>query len=352
MSLGEVGFAPAFVHDQRALRVVFGAGRLDELPEEVDRLELRRVLLVATRYADRARELLGERVVDVVTDPRPHVPVDEVAAATARVRTVGADGLVAVGGGSAIGLAKALALETGLPVLAVSTTYSGSEMTRVWGRTEAGRKQTGRDDRVAPRTVIYDPDLVAQLPRETAAASALNAVAHAAEALYAPDRSVLSDIAAAEAVRILTTSLAGSAPPTDLLRGAYLAGTVLDLTTMGLHHKLCHVLGGSFDLPHAETHSIVLPQVLAFNLADPVLAIRFRDVGADDLPARVQQLASRYALPMSLREIGMSEAAIGEVVDAVVAAPPANPRAVEGTAIRALLRRAWAGEPIGEGTIA
>jgi maleylacetate reductase len=141
-------------------------------------------------------------------------------------------------------------------------------------------------------------------------------------------------------------TLAGSLDPAELLRGAYLAGTVLDLTTMGLHHKLCHVLGGWLGLPHAETHSIVLPHVLAYNLVDPTVAVWFRDAGIGDLPARVQRLCSTYDVPKSLREVGMPESAITGVVEAVLAAPPANPRSIEADAIDALVHRAWAGEPV------
>jgi maleylacetate reductase len=350
--VSEASAAAAFVHDQRALRVVFGNGGLAALADEADRLDMRRILVVGSRFAGRASEVLGERVLDVVSDPRPHVPVDQVHETLGRVRRARVSGVVAVGGGSAIGLAKAVALETGVPIIAAPSTYSGSEMTRVWGRTEGGRKQTGRDERVAPRTVVYDPALPAALPRETAAASVLNAVAHAAEALYAPDRSVLSDLAAAEAVRVLMTTLARSPEPARLLRGAYLAGTALDLTTMGLHHKLCHVLGGAYDLPHAQTHSIVLPHVLSYHLADPVLSARFGAAGAGDLPARVRRICSAYGVPTALRDVGMPEAALDEVAAAVVSAPFANPRPVDAEELRALLRRAWAGAPVDCGAVA
>ncbi|NIL84648.1 Maleylacetate reductase [Rhodococcus fascians] len=333
----------SFVHDQRPVRVVFGAGRIGALADECDHLELTRVLLIATRYSTAAQTLLGDRVVATVTDPRAHVPVDQVHETLDLVERSGVDGVVAVGGGSSVGLAKAVALGTGVPILAVPTTYSGSEMTRVWGRTEGGRKQTGRDLRVAPRTVIYDPDLVAGLPTVTAAASAINAVAHAAEALYAPDRTALSNLAATEAIRVVTATLTGALDPTALLRGAYLAGVVLDQTTMGLHHKLCHVLGGAFDLPHASTHSVVLPHVLAYNLGDPAVAERFAAAGAHDLPAVVRRLGSRHGVPTSLRELGLSVSSLDEVMNTVLAVPPVNPRPVGADAVRGVLCGAFSG---------
>jgi maleylacetate reductase len=336
----------SFVHDQRQVRIVFGPGRLTSLPDELDRLGLRRVLLVATRYAARATEALADRVVATVTDPRPHVPTNQVATARTTGTAARIDGLVAIGGGSAIGLAKAVALETGLPIVAVPTTYSGSEMTRMWGRTTGGRKETGRDVRVGPKLVIYDPDLLGTLPAATAAASALNALAHAVEALYAPDRTVFSDLAATAAVREIVGALYDVTPdPTRLLRGASLAGSSLDVTTMGLHHKLCHVLGGSLDLPHAQTHSAILPHVLGFNLGAVSVADRFEELGGTALPSRLQELARAFGVPGSLRALGMRRTAIDGVVDAVLRAPPANPMQLSKDTLRGVLERAWAGGP-------
>lgn len=338
----------SFAHDQRQVRVLFGAGRVSALGTEVDRLGARRVQLVATRYAAVAREHLGRRVVDEVLDPRAHVPVEQVGRAVAAGTRAGIDAVVAVGGGSSIGLAKMVALETGVPVVAVPTTYSGSEMTRMWGRTEDGRKQTGRDVRVGPRAVLYDPDLLAPLPAPVGVASAVNAVAHAVEGLYAPDRSIFSDLAATAAVRSIMSGLASGRDAAALLRGACLAGSVLDTTTMGLHHKICHTLGGALDLPHAQAHSVVLPHVLAFNLAVPGVAATFAEVLPDvDVPATIRQTCRSAGVPVALRDLGMARSAIEEVARTVVAAAPASPRRLDDRLVREVLERAWAGVETG-----
>src|SRR6185369_5308698 len=170
----------------------------------------------------------------------------------------------------ATGLAKAIALRTGLPQVIVPTTYAGSELTSVLGETAGGRKTTQRTPAVRPETVLYDVSLTLSLPVPVSAASGLNALAHAVEARYAPDANPMTDLLAAEATRLLTSALPRiAADPsdvdarTDALRGAWLAGTCLDAVQMGLHHRLCHHLGGKFGLPHAETHAVLLPYVMA-----------------------------------------------------------------------------------------
>lgn len=180
-----------FVYDALPVRVVFGPGRVAQLKDEVARLGVKRILVLCTPgrpvLCEQIAELIGPVAAEVFAGARMHIPVDVAAAGVAAARRAGADGCVAVGGGSAIGLGKAIALETGLPTACIPTTYSGSEMTPVWGLTEAGDKRTGRDPVVLPRTVIYDPDLTVDLPVETSAASGVNALAHAVEALYASD---------------------------------------------------------------------------------------------------------------------------------------------------------------------
>jgi maleylacetate reductase len=335
----------SFTHDQRQVRVVFGTGQISSLGDEIDRLDLRRVQLIATRYAPVARQHLADRVVDEVLDPRPHVPMEQVGLAVDAGVRAGIDAVVAVGGGSSIGLAKMVARETGVPVVAVPTTYSGSEMTRMWGRTEGGRKQTGRDVRVGPRTVIYDPDLLVPLPPAVGVASAVNAVAHAVEALYAPDRSVFSDLVATEAVRSIMSGVASGHDVSQVLRGSCLAGSVLDTTTMGLHHKICHTLGGALDLPHAPAHSVVLPHVLALNLAVPEVAATFAEVMPGvDLPSRIRETCLAAGVPVALRDLGMARSAIAEMTRTVIAAAPANPYPLDERVVREVIERAWAGD--------
>jgi maleylacetate reductase len=296
-------------------------------------------------------DLLGERAVALLPEARMHVPVEVAHRAGEVSASVEADGCVAVGGGSAIGLGKAVALERALPVVAVPTTYAGSEMTPVWGLTEDAVKRTGREQRVQPVAVVYDPSLTLSMPAELTATSGMNALAHAVEGLYAPDASPITSLMAEEGARACATALPALAVDgTDLdaraeaLYGAWLCGSVLGSTTMGLHHKLCHVLGGTLGLPHAATHTVVLPYVLAFNApaAPEASAALARALGADDAARALWDLAS-LGTRRSLSELGMAEGDIGRVVDLAVASPYANPRPVDAGDVEALLRAAWAG---------
>ena len=192
--------AEEFTYEALPMRVLFGAGRSTALAEEVERLGPNRVLVLCTpeqaTTAETIAEALGDRSAGVLPGAQMHVPVGVVDAASAHAREVGADGCVAAGGGSTIGLGKAIALRHGLPVIAVPTTFAGSEMTPIWGLTENGVKRTGRDATVLPRSVVYDPELIRTLPVGLAVTSGLNAVAHAVEGLYAPDTSPVVELMA------------------------------------------------------------------------------------------------------------------------------------------------------------
>lgn len=343
----------AFLHQQRALRVLFQPGAVTQLREEVDRLDLTRVVLITSgRHLSRLQTMLGDRIAAVVDRPMMHVPVEQVDDVVGRACAVAADGAVAVGGGSAIGLAKALALRSRIPIVAVPTTFSGSEMTRVWGITANGIKTTGRDDSVAPRTVIYDPDLLATFPVGIAVPSAFNAIAHAVEALYAPDRTPITGLLAAEGIRAITAAIPHLIErhhdaPGGILYGAWLSGLCLDSTTMALHHKLCHVLGGTLGLLHAETHTAVLPHALAFNgpAAPDVMQSLRATLGAADPANFLFGLAENAGATMALSNLGMTPEQIGPVADLVLAAPYANPRTVTKQDLEALLHRALVGAP-------
>jgi maleylacetate reductase len=275
----------------------------------------------------------------------------------ARARAVAArddvDALVCVGGGSTTGLAKAVALTTGLPIVAVPTTYAGSEATTVWGLTEGGRKTTGVDDRVLPRTVVYDAALTATMPVALSVASGLNAVAHCVDSMWAPRADPVNAALAVEGVRALNAGLrrvvtdpTGLAGREQALYGAYLAAVAFASAGSGLHHKICHVLGGMFGLPHAQTHAVVLPHVLAFNGSSaPAAARRLADAfGAPSAGAGLATLMSTVDAPVSLREHGMPEDGIPAAVEAVLAAVPAgNPTPVTAENLTALLQAAWAG---------
>jgi maleylacetate reductase len=339
-----------------APRVVFGAGTVHTLPEEVAQLGWSRVLVLSTPgqrgLGEQVAGLLGTRAAGLHAGAVMHVPVGSVTDAVAELTELRADACVAVGGGSTIGLAKGIARETGVPYLAVPTTYSGSEMTPVWGLTRDGVKTTGRSDAVRATAVVYDPLLSARLPVATSVTSGLNALAHAAEALYAPDASPLTDAmatAGAEALlgglpRLLTDP-ADAAARSGLLAAAWLCGSCLAATTVGLHHKLCHILGGMFDLPHAETHAALLPYSLAHNLtAAPFAARTLAGVLGSDQPASaLWQLNRRLGAPTSLGALGLSVADVPAVVAAALGSSYANPRPVTAEGLTALLTVAVAG---------
>jgi alcohol dehydrogenase class IV len=265
----------SFEYGALPVRVIFGLGIADrKLTGVINDLGVRRALVIATEREELlARRLVApfaERVAGVFTDVRPHVPMEAAEAARGAVARYRADALLSIGGGSTTGTAKAVALTTGLPIVAVPTTYAGSEVTPVWGVTENGRKTTGSDPRVLPRVVLYDPRLSATLPPALSVVSGLNAVAHCVEAFWAPRANPVTSLMAEEGLRALAAGLRGVVrDPADLkarsgvLYGAWLAGTAFATAGSGLHHRICHVLGGAYDLPHAETHAVVLPHVTA-----------------------------------------------------------------------------------------
>ncbi len=349
----------AFTYAALPMRVRFGAGALATLPDDVAAVGLERVLVLCSPGKEatgrQVADMLGARAAGVLPVARMHVPVQVVDHAAERVAALGADGCVTVGGGSAIGLGKAVALRHDLPVVAVPTTYAGSEMTPIWGITEGGAKLTGRDPRVLPVSVVYDPELTLSLPTDLSVTSGMNAIAHAVEALYAPDASPITSLMAEEGARAMAAALpAAVADGSDLdaraeaQYAAWLCGAALGATTMSLHHKLCHALGGTLNLPHAPTHTVVLPHVLAYNAsaAPEAVAALSRALGTDPDPAAaVWDLARRLGAPRSLRELGMARTDIDTIADAAAAAPYANPRPVTRDGVAELLTAAWAGDP-------
>lgn len=352
----DVSTATSFTAEWAHVRVVFGAGAIDRIGAELDQLALGRILLVTT--PGRApgltaiREQLGARLVGLCDRAVLHVPIDRVRDASAEAARVQADALLAIGGGSAIGLAKAVALERGIPIVAVPTTYAGSEMTGIWGVTDGDVKRTGRDARVAPRLVVYDPDLTMSLPADVSAASGMNAIAHAVEARYAAGAGPVALAAAEEAIRLLARALPIVVErPHDrdaralALGGAHAAGVALELAAMGLHHKVCHVLGGTFGLPHGPTHAVVLPHVVAFNApAAPEAMARVAEaLGADDAAAGLHALNQTLGLTATLGALGFRAADVDRAAGLVTAAAYTNPRPVTIDDVRAILRAAMAG---------
>ena len=358
------GAGRRFLHHTRPLRVVFRSGAAEETAREVEALAVRRALLITTPRGASERSVLAsaqDRLVGIFAHARLHVPEGVVGAATDQASRSGADGLVAFGGGAAVGVAKAVALATGLPMVAIPSTYAGSEMTAIWGVTGPEGKRTGRDPGAAPRTVIYDPRLTLSLPPRVSGASGMNALAHAVEGLYAPDGSPLATLLAEEAIRTLAPALPrvvedpGSLPHREeALYGAHLAGWSLDLASMGLHHKLCHVLGGMFDLPHAELHALLLPHVAAFNapaapeaMARVARALGGRGERPEEAPDLLHALLRTLGLPTGLRELGLEPGDLDRAAEEAVHRSYPNPRPVTRERVRELLQGAWEGEAPG-----
>ncbi|WP_208508073.1 maleylacetate reductase [Variovorax paradoxus] len=346
----------SFVYNSAPQRVVFGAGALQHLAREIEALGARRALVLSTPeqrpQAERIAALLGDHAAGVFDRAVMHVPIETAREAREVARQLDADCAVAIGGGSTTGLGKAIALDSGLPILAIPTTYAGSEMTPIYGITEAGLKKTGKDARVLPRTVIYDPELTLSLPVAMSVTSGINAIAHAAEGLYAVDANPIMDLMAVEgiaalgrALPVLRTSAQDVAARGDALYGAWLCGTVLGNVGMALHHKLCHTLGGSFNLPHAETHTIVLPHALAYNAAAAPRAMEriAGALGGRSAAQAVYELARDNGAPVALRDIGMKEADLDVACAQALQNQYPNPRPLERDAIRALLQNAWEG---------
>lgn len=337
-------------------RIVFGQGRLNEVVAEVERLGRSRVLLLASadlaEPGDRVEKLLGSLCVARFDGAAMHTPVAVTEEALTHLREHDADCVVAVGGGSTTGLSKALAARTGVDQIILPTTYAGSEVTPVLGETADGKKTTRSSPAILPETVIYDVELSAGLPVPIAVTSAVNALAHAVEALYSTQANPIVDGWALAAISDIANGLRRLADePADLevrsslLRGAWLGGNCLASVGMALHHKLCHVLGGSFDLPHASTHTVILPHAMAYNApAAPDAMRRIADaLGVPDAPSGVFDLIKQAGGPTTLRGLGLDADALDEAADQATAAPYPNPKPLTRDGILALLTDAWHG---------
>ena len=345
-----------FVYIAQPARVVFGAGSLAQLPREIEALGAKKALVLSTpeqrASAEQVAAMLGDRAVGVFDRAVMHVPLETAREARELARQLGADCAVAVGGGSTTGLGKAIALDSGLPILAIPTTYAGSEVTPIYGITEGGLKKTGRDMRVLPRTVIYDPELTLSLPTALSVTSGINAIAHAAEGLYSIEGNPVMSLMAEEGIRalgqalpLITRNPGDLGARGDALYGAWLCGTVLGHVGMALHHKLCHTLGGTFNLPHAETHTIVLPHALAYNAqqAPQAMARIARALGSASAAQAVYDLAHDNGAPVALKDLGLTEPDLDRACDLALQNQYPNPRPLERQALRQLLQNAFEG---------
>ncbi len=346
-----------FIYEAQPARVVFGAGRLATLPQEVDRLGASRALVLTTpAQAEVGKQLmamLGARAVAHFDGAVMHTPTHVTAQAQQVLAAHQCDVLIALGGGSTIGLGKALALRSGLPHIVVPTTYAGSEVTPILGETSDGVKKTQRSPKILPQVVIYDVQQTLTLPSAASASSGLNAMAHAAEALYAKDHNPIVSMMAREGMAALARSLPRiMRAPQDLgarseaQYGAWLCGTCLGAVGMALHHKLCHVLGGAFNLPHAETHAIVLPYALAYNAsaAPEAMAAMAQALGTQDAPwLHLHAMLRNLGLPTALAQIGMPRDGVAQALSLALQDSYWNPRPMQAEPLQRLLEAALDG---------
>ena len=345
----------AFTYRGSAAHIVFGAGKRAETGAWVETLGCSKALVLSTPHqagaANALAAALGGLAVGVFAKAAMHTPVGITEEAMALVKATGADSVVSLGGGSTTGLGKAIAYRTDLPQIVIPTTYAGSEVTPILGQTEGGRKTTVRGDCILPEVVIYDPDLTTGLPLSMTITSGLNAMAHAAEALYAQDRNPVSSLMAAEglsafgeALPLLKADPADTGARSAALYGAWLCGTVLGTVGMALHHKICHTLGGSFDTPHAETHAIMLPHTVGFNAgAVPDQLQPLADLFGSTPGAGLFDFSAQIGAPRALRDLGLSEADLDRAADIATENPYWNPRPIDRASIRHLLQDAWEG---------
>lgn len=336
-------------------RILFGSGKIGAVEDEIKGQGATRALVLSTKFQSRDAQLianqLGAASAGVFTDAEMHTPTDVTERALHQFISSGADCVVAIGGGSTIGLGKAIALHTDCPQIVVATTYAGSEVTPILGQTEKGVKTTIRDARVLPEVVIYDPDLTLGLPVAMSVTSGLNAIAHSVEALYAKDRNPIASMQAVEGIRALKDALPSIVEePRNLearsnaLYGSWLCGTVLGAVGMSLHHKLCHTLGGTFDTPHSETHAILIPHTTGFNeLATRALLTDAAKLFSGTLGEGLWEFAKSLGAPLALKDLGLTESDLDKAAEIAVKNPYWNPRPVERKAIRDLLQNAWSG---------
>lgn len=345
-----------FIHTGNPARILFGRGTIAQTADEIERLGAGRAMVLCTRQqrgdAEALAGKLGALAVGLFDEATMHTPVEVTARAVEQVTRLGADCVVALGGGSTTGLGKAIAARTGAPQIVIPTTYAGSEVTPILGETDAGLKTTRRGPEILPDVVIYDPDLSDSLPAAMSITSGLNAMAHAAEGVYAQDGNPIFTLMSLEGLRAMRDALSVLAKnPSDktarenALYGAWLCGTVLGGVGMSIHHKLCHTLGGSLDLPHAETHAILLPHTIGFvEEAKPAVLAPVADLFGGRAGVGLYDFAASVSAPLRLADLGVTELQLDRMAEQAVANPYWCPRPLDRAAIRALLQRAWAGE--------
>ncbi|KAJ5748675.1 uncharacterized protein N7511_010371 [Penicillium nucicola] len=349
-----------FEYNPNRGRVVFGSGTLQKLPDEVARLQVKNPLVLSTPHqldqAGMVKDVLKGQVAGIFSEATMHTPTNITDKALEYAKAQGADSVISIGGGSTIGLGKAISIRTGLPHICIPTTYAGSEMTPILGETADGLKKTRSDPKILPEIVIYDVDLTMTLPAAMSATSGVNAIAHAVEALYARNTNPIITLMALEGTKALAAALpeivqdpTSQSARTKALYGAWLCGTCLGSVGMSIHHKLCHTLGGSFNLPHAETHTAVLPHAISYNAPNiPETMKQLADVLPEsngDAIHGLNVLLTKLKVKRGVKDFGMKEEDIDKAADIALSNAYWNPRPIEHDPIRELLRRVWAGEP-------
>lgn len=346
----------SFVYTGLPARVIFGSGTVNRLGDELDRLGIKKALVLTTPQqkseGEIIRNMIKSKAVGIYSNATMHTPVHVTLEALEYFNQLGADGVIAIGGGSTIGLGKAIALRNDAPQIVLPTTYAGSEMTPIVGQTADGEKTTQSTLKVLPETVIYDVDYTLSLPPVMSITSGMNAIAHAVEAMYAQNANPVLSLLAEEgtsamvkALKVLPKDPSNKDVRRDALYGAWLCAVCLGSGGVALHHKLCHVLGGSFNLPHAETHTIVLPHALSYNAsAAPDAMVRLRRATeSDDPAAALFDVAKNGDATMALKDLGMPENGIDKAVEITLKNPYFNPRAFDPEALRKIIWNAWAG---------
>jgi maleylacetate reductase len=359
-----------------AQEVIFASGALAQLGEAVERFGWKRLILCTSRSmkangsVSAIQTALGERLVAQFDYVKPHVQDVQVEEAFALAKEHNVDAVIGMGGGSPIGMAKAIGFQSHVPIIAIPTTYAGSEMTAVYGVTQTRenppRKVTVSDPKIAPKLVIYDPELTLNLPPELTASTGINALAHCIEALYSVTRHPLSTAAAVSGIRHINNALLrcyqdgkNLEARTEMLQGAHLAGFSLASVKMGLHHGLCHVLGGTANVPHGLANSIILPHAIRFN-ADATAPLLFPAAEAmgislnrtspesamEALAQKIYELVEKMNLPQRLRDSGVAlkKSDLSKLAQIAFQNRTVqnNPKPIEKTAqIEKLLRDAW-----------
>lgn len=346
----------SFVYNALPARVIFGVGTLQRLPEEVIRLGCRRALVLSTKGHEpsgkEVRQLLGNLAVGLYSNAIMHTPEEITLDAMRMVEETKADCLVSVGGGSTIGLGKAIAYRTDLPQIVIPTTYAGSEATPILGQTVGCLKTTLKSLKVLPEVILYDIDLTLTLPAKMTVTSGMNAIAHAVEALYSPESNPMIDMLSEQGIAAIARSLPkiqksplDKQARSDALFGAWACGTCLGAVGMALHHKLCHTLGGSFNMPHSETHTVILPHAVAYNErgAKDAIATVAKALGVQNAAQGLYDLSKNLGAPSSLKELGFKEEDIPKAVEIALQSPYQNPVPLDKEEILRLLKNAWAG---------